>query len=1106
MHPRIAAGAMPFAAAGALLLILFLQIDRAASQVSTPTVIISEVAWAGTQHSAADEWIELYNTTGAPVDLDGWRLRDSSGDVDILLQGQIASEGFFLLERTADDTVSDVAADQIYVGGLNNGGESLTLVDAQETVVDSANIAGGAWPAGRASPDYISMERASLEAPDDAAGWVDNDGAVVAGLDAGGNPIRGTPRAANAAWIATPGDGHDLAVSITVPPSVTAGSHFELDLALANAGDETATEIVLTATLPEALQYVSDDSGLAVDLSNGGSPVWHIDSLAAGAGLSFAVELRAQPWASGSAAIELRVVSNGVDSNPNNNEYSANIDIVPQSGGALLVSAVYYDGYELGDADEAIELFNRGSQAVALNGWTVSNGRREATIAGPIMIESNASLWLARDGAAFARQFGYAPDLVLAPWPGFANNGDEVVLFRPDGSPADVMVYKDGDASALAWQGATVQPYRGSGLFAEEGQILFRRRDEVSGLPVPDTDSERDWAQTMTDGVEGRKVRYPGWSYDALQMPAVSNSTHALTVAVAPDNAYQLLAAEIGRARESIYIESLTFENVAVGEALNAAAARGVDVIVLLEGAPVAGIDDHERYICQSLEANGGACWFMVRDDGARVHDRYRYLHAKFMVIDEMRALISSENLSPFSLPDDDKADGTWGRRGLVLATEAPHVVQRLLQIFFDDFDPAAHVDLLRWHEADAVYGAPPDTFVPITVTGGTTYTTRFLQPERFDDVASMGLYHAPENILRRSDGLLALLNQAGPGDTVLVQQLTERVHWGAAGAGPETDPNPRLQAYIDAARRGAVVRILLDSHFDADDEPLSNAATCAYVKQIAAMEGLRITCALANPTGLGIHNKMVLLQLGGKGWLHAGSWNGTEQATKGNREVALQVQSDAAYEYLAALFEYDWPHQNWLPLITRQSRGPAHYPLLSEIMYDPPGADDGEYIEINNPTFSAVDLSGWVLSDAVLPTDFEDARAFPAGTILPGRGVIVVALSAAPFMELFGFAPDFEVLDSRPDVSDMVDDGRWGDPAALLQLGNMGDELLLRAPGGEVVDVVAYGAGHYPGTTSCALVDGVNAILERAPFWHDSDDCAADFRAWPFPSPGWLP
>jgi hypothetical protein len=102
-------------------------------------------------------------------------------------------------------------------------------------------------------------------------------------------------------------------------------------------------------------------------------------------------------------------------------------------------------------------------------------------------------------------------------------------------------------------------------------------------------------------------------------------------------------------------------------------------------------------------------------------------------------------------------------------------------------------------------------------------------------------------------------------------------------------------------------VRILLDSFLDDSYSSRSNAATVVYLNEIAQQEGLDLEARRGNPTYLGIHNKMVLVQAGGRGWVHVGSLNGSEGSAKANREVALQVQSDAAYQYLAAMFERDW-------------------------------------------------------------------------------------------------------------------------------------------------------------------------------------------------------
>jgi phosphatidylserine/phosphatidylglycerophosphate/cardiolipin synthase-like enzyme len=322
----------------------------------------------------------------------------------------------------------------------------------------------------------------------------------------------------------------------------------------------------------------------------------------------------------------------------------------------------------------------------------------------------------------------------------------------------------------------------------------------------------------------------------------------------------------------------------------------------------------------------------MISDDTQEIFDRYRFIHAKFLLIDGQRVIISSENLSPNSLPDDDKSDGTFGRRGVVLITDAPGVVSHVQTIFDHDFDTATHVDLFRWNKSDPTYGLPDPGFIP--------------NPATFTGQFGFELVQSPENALRDVDALLGLIGRAGSGDTIWVEQLSERPYWGESNSNASDDPNPRLEAYIAAARRGAKVRILLDEYFDSTTNAVSNENTCLYVNAIALAERLKLECALNNPTGLGIHNKMVLAHINGQGYIHVGSINGTEQSNKGNRELAIQVQSDEAYELLTSMFIRDWPHRLYLPVLYNGYIRPAEYVLIGEELYNPSGAtDDSEFI-----------------------------------------------------------------------------------------------------------------------------------------------------------------
>lgn len=174
---------------------------RAAPETQTTlpqTIIISEVAWAGTTADTNDEWIELYNPGTTAIDLTNWRLVSNDNTPNITFSGKIIpAGGYFLLERTDDTTVSNITADQIYSGGLVDTGEVLSLYDPSNQLIDTANSGNTGWIAG-STVDRTSMERIGSN-PDGLGAWASNDKTTRNGLDVGGNPINGTPRQANSA-------------------------------------------------------------------------------------------------------------------------------------------------------------------------------------------------------------------------------------------------------------------------------------------------------------------------------------------------------------------------------------------------------------------------------------------------------------------------------------------------------------------------------------------------------------------------------------------------------------------------------------------------------------------------------------------------------------------------------------------------------------------------------------------------------------------------------------------------------------------------------------------------------------------------------------------
>jgi len=168
-------------------------------------VVINEVAWAGTNADPEDEWIELHNNSDQTIDLTGWILRwrrkqPATPEDEIWkvvdLSGTIGPNGYYLLERRHEETVSDIDSDLLYDTvppyplELVDLGEVMELLNAQGDVVDTANVdrpERDGWIAGTGSdglPPFGTMERIDPLSPDTDDNWATNRHLIINGLDA----------------------------------------------------------------------------------------------------------------------------------------------------------------------------------------------------------------------------------------------------------------------------------------------------------------------------------------------------------------------------------------------------------------------------------------------------------------------------------------------------------------------------------------------------------------------------------------------------------------------------------------------------------------------------------------------------------------------------------------------------------------------------------------------------------------------------------------------------------------------------------------------------------------------------------------------------------
>lgn len=164
--------------------------------------VINEIAWMGTLAEASDEWLELYNPTDSDVDISGWRLRslDDSPNIVFPQDTHIIAGGYFLIERTDDNTVSNISADLVTSfgkGGLKNTGEQLELLDQNNNVVDVVGQEGIMWYGGN-NTEKASMERLDpFKNGNDKSNWQSFASSNTNSKDKNGNAILGSPKARN---------------------------------------------------------------------------------------------------------------------------------------------------------------------------------------------------------------------------------------------------------------------------------------------------------------------------------------------------------------------------------------------------------------------------------------------------------------------------------------------------------------------------------------------------------------------------------------------------------------------------------------------------------------------------------------------------------------------------------------------------------------------------------------------------------------------------------------------------------------------------------------------------------------------------------------------
>jgi len=165
-------------------------------EIAHGDIVISEVFWGG-----EDQYIELFNTLDATVDLRGWTIMDEEARYH--LKGFVEGGSYYLLSRQGHEVTLENGetygheAESLY---LDPAGELIILQDENGDVISTANLTGEAWPAGKTGTEPASMERVFPGGPDEADNW---DTALLSGAGFQGTP--GLPNSRRGVLVFDPG-------------------------------------------------------------------------------------------------------------------------------------------------------------------------------------------------------------------------------------------------------------------------------------------------------------------------------------------------------------------------------------------------------------------------------------------------------------------------------------------------------------------------------------------------------------------------------------------------------------------------------------------------------------------------------------------------------------------------------------------------------------------------------------------------------------------------------------------------------------------------------------------------------------------------------------
>jgi cardiolipin synthase A/B len=566
-----------------------------------------------------------------------------------------------------------------------------------------------------------------------------------------------------------------------------------------------------------------------------------------------------------------------------NNNISIDIKIfktsLSKNDKEILIVELYYNTHTK-IKNEFITLYNPTNESIDISGWYLTkepykSKKDQIKIVFPdstiiasknyLCFTENASeyFWETGKNADFEYNTDSRPDvpqMLVKKNFTMGNSGAVVALKDSYNHTIDVVVYGKCDYNGTGWIGSPVPVCKNG--------VLMKRNVDENGTYI-DTNTSSDWINSRRYGIGQSNFPFSNiFFYGEIK------------TFVSPDCSYAIISDELRNAKYCIYLNIYEFTNPFLANELVNALIRNVSVNILLEGSPVGGISNAEKFILNRIANYGGTIRFIINDIENKVHKRYVFNHGKYLVIDNQTVIVESCNWAKTGVPKNP----TYGNRewGVVVKNET--VADYYLNVFLDDYN-IERSDICSIDKMNFII--PDNFYIDESVYKG-LYKPIF-ESETFVGNFSCIPVFSPDTSFR---AIYEMIDSAS--ECIYVQQLYIYKNW-------NDDISPFVERLVNKSKQGVEVKIILNYNPDYEE----TNEKCNQTKSYFDENGIQTKFIYTNWSifsnihnkGMIVDNKSVLIS----------SINWNENSALNNREAGIIINSQELAKYYAEVFFYDW-------------------------------------------------------------------------------------------------------------------------------------------------------------------------------------------------------